>query len=183
MKKLLLLLIIIAVVLLFAGCKTDVVPDLEQSSVKIIGIEQEYKLVGYKDSSILRAIGYKCPPECPDCDSCCPNCPDCPSCDFCCDCEECEICEECPDCPTCPTCPCYKLEWGDLYVNLEFTNNGDWTKAAFGEIGFLVRYLDETELQVSVDVDIELGLGETWYEQIEIDLPEPEQRVVFVELL
>ena len=173
MKKLLLLLIIIVVVLLFAGCKTDVVPDLEQASVKIVGVEQEYKLVGYKDSSILRAIGYKCPPECPDCDSCC-------DCEVC---ETCEECQECPDCPTCPTCPCYKLEWGDLYVNLEFTNNGDWTKAVFGEIGFLIRYLDETELQVSVDVDIELGFGETWYEQIEIDLPEPEQRVVFVELL
>ena len=187
MKKIMLFIVVLMVTLFLVGCNvTDPIPDAGQGQVdvKIIGIEQEVSCAAYK--GVFRISVFKC---CPDCDSCCEECEtceeceECETCEECEECETCEECEECPDCPEppeCPTCPCYALKWGDLYVDLEFTVAEK--SLVVGDLNFLIRYIDESESEELVSVNLSLGSGETTYEQVKIELPEPIKRVIFVEL-
>ena len=174
MKRILILSIIITIAVLLTGCfPAPAMDTIEDVQIKIIGVEQEV-YCGAK--AIMKVADYKCPPQCPECDSCCPECETCETCEIC------ETCQTCPEVPECPNCPCYGLKWGNLFIDLQLTNQGN-VDSIVNKICVEISFEDGTKTTQCVDTEYLILIGETRYEQVEFKLSSPIKKVVLVELI
>lgn len=179
MKRILLLFLVISLaVLFFTGCNM-LTPDIKDVELKVTAFKQYVYCSAKNDVKIYTVLngekfkcGPYCPP-CPDCDSCCPECEECEECEVC---EECEICE----CPQCPQCPCYGITLGDLVVDFSVWNIGN-TVVTVDEISLVITFEDGMTIKKYIDIGEILLIGEEKEKQVEINLPNPVKRVVFVE--
>jgi len=171
MKKIVLFILVFVLGLFLTGC--FVTPATDNIEVKVTAFKQ-YVYCGAKNDvkiyTVLNGEKFKCGPycsPCPDCDSCCPECEECP---------ECEI----PECPQCPQCPCCGLTLGDLVVDFSVWNIGN-TVVTVDEVSLVITFEDGMTIKKYVDIGEIFLIGEEKEKQVEINLPNPVKRVVFVE--